>query len=81
MNFLTIKLHNVCIKTIIGIAMMVMETIRESLTSVCMLLSLVPSDYSFQVTMVYIKLDGQNQLQTIYLYCHGARTDFTLSCK
>lgn len=61
--------------------MLLMETIRESLILVCMLLNLVPSDYSFQVTMVYIKLNGQSQLQTIYLYWHGARTGFTLFCK
>lgn len=61
--------------------MLLMETIRQSLILVCMLLNLVPSDYSFWVTMVYIKLDGQNHFQTIYLYWHGARTGFTLSCK
>lgn len=46
--------------------MQLMETIRETLTLVCMLLNLVPSDYSFHITMVYIKLDGCNQLQIVY---------------
>lgn len=46
--------------------MQLMETIRETLTLVCMLLNLVPSDYSFQITMLYIKLDGCNQLQIVY---------------
>jgi len=43
-----------------------METIREALTLVCMLLNLVPPDCSLQITMVYIKLDGFNQLQIVY---------------
>lgn len=47
--------------------MQLMETIGETLTLVSMLLNLVPSDYSFQFTMVYIKVDGCNQLQVILL--------------
>lgn len=41
--------------------MQLMEAIRETLTLVCMLLNLVPSDYTIQITTVYIKLDGCNQ--------------------
>lgn len=47
--------------------MQLMEAIRETLTLVCMLLNLVPSDYTIQITMVYIKLDGCNQLQIVYI--------------
>lgn len=32
-----------------------------------MLLNLVPSDYTIQITMVYIKLDGCNQSQIVYI--------------
>lgn len=42
--------------------MQLTETIKETLTLVCMILNLVPPDYTFQITMVYIKLDGCNQL-------------------
>lgn len=47
--------------------MQLMEAITETLTLVCMLLNLVPSDYTIQITMVYIKLDGCNQLQIVYI--------------
>lgn len=47
--------------------MQLMEAIRETLTLVCMLLNLVPFDYTIQITMVYIKLDGCNQLQIVYI--------------
>lgn len=47
--------------------MQLMEAIRETLTLVCMLLNLVPSDYTIQITMVYIKLDGCNQSQIVYI--------------
>lgn len=47
--------------------MQLMEAIRETLTLVCMLLNLVPSDYTIQITLVYIKLDGCNQSQIVYI--------------
>lgn len=47
--------------------MQLVETIRETLMLVCMLLNLVPSEYSFQITMFYITLDECNQLQIIYI--------------
>lgn len=47
--------------------MQLMEAIRETLTLVCVLLNLVPSDYTIQIAMVYIKLDGCNQSQIVYI--------------
>lgn len=66
-NFSNTKLHNVYVKLILWIVMQLMEAIRETLTLVCMLLNLVPSDYTIQITMVYIKLDECNQLQIVYI--------------
>lgn len=66
-NFSNTKLHNVYVKLILWIVMQLMEAIRETLTLVCMLLNLVPSDYTIQITMVYIKLDGCNQSQIVYI--------------
>lgn len=66
-KFSNTKLHNVHVKLILWIVTQLMEAIRETLTLVCMLLNLVPSDYTIQMTMVYIKLDGCNQLQIVYI--------------